>query len=176
MNIQIWHLLWPGQDEDPTSAFGHFLKLDAADFAGSASHGETVRPETLTRIWAEAERLRARAIAARQRYLIDNFCDAARDVGLTPAVQPERWIALPHGDGHELAVVPAVGVPTSDQLDTIARSIGHGVRSARDLWVIYDSRGMLSSWLAHLDWLDQHLPMRAVRMTSVPNLLKGLAS
>jgi hypothetical protein len=175
MNIQILHLLWPGQTEDPSSAFSHFLELQTTDFDGSISHGEMVKAEILSRICDEAERLRARAIAARQRYLIDNFCDAARDVGLSPAVQAEQWITLPHGGGLELAVVPAVGVPTSDRLDTIFKSIGRRVKNDRDVWVVYDSRGMLSAWLAHLDWLDEHLPIRAVRMTNAPDLLKGLA-
>jgi hypothetical protein len=175
-NIQILHLLWPGQAEDPTSAFSHFLQLETTDFDGTVSHGETVRSTTLGRICAVAERLRARAIAARHRYLIDNFCDAARDVGFTPAVQSEQWIALPHGEGNELAIVPAVGVPTSDRLDAIFRSIGSRMQTDRAVWVIYDSRGMLSTWLAHLDWLDEHLPIRAVRMTNAPTLLKGLTS
>ena len=176
MNIQILHLLWPGQAEDPTSAFSHFVELLPTDFDGVVSCGEKVRSATLVRICAEAERLRARAIAARQRYLIDNFCDAARDLGFAPAVQAEQWIALPHGDGDELLVVPAVGVPTSDRLDTIFKSIASRVRGNRDVWVIYDSRGMLSTWLAHLDWLDEHLPIRAVRMSNAPDLLRGLKS
>lgn len=176
MNIQILHLLWPGQAEDSTSAFSHFVELQSTDFDGAVSRGEMVQSATLARICAEAERLRARAIAARQRYLIDNFCDAARDLGLEPAVQAEQWIALPHGDGHELVVVPAVGVPTSDRLDTIFKSIGRRMRNDRDVWVIYDSRGMLSTWLAHLDWLDEHLPIRAVRMANAPEMLRGLES
>ncbi len=176
MNIQILHLLWPGQAEDPASAFSYFVHLETTDFDGPVLRGETVRSDILSRTCAEVERLRARAIAARQRYLIDNFCDAARDAGFTPAVQAEQWIALPHGDGRALAVVPTVGVPTSDRLDTIFKSISGRAQNHRDVWVIYDSRGMLSTWLAHLDWLDEHLPVRAVRMTNAPNLLKGLSS
>jgi hypothetical protein len=176
MNIQILHLLWPGQTEDATSAFSHFLELQTGDFDGAVSRGEMVQTGALVRICNEAERLRARAIAARQRYLIDNFCDAARDLGLSPAVQAEQWIVVQDGHGHELAVVPAVGVPTSDRLDAIFRSIGRRVKTGRDVWVIYDSRGVLSTWLAHLDWLDEHLPIRAVRMTNAPSLLKGLSS
>lgn len=32
-NIQILHILWPGQQEDSASAFSHFLKLSRKDFS-----------------------------------------------------------------------------------------------------------------------------------------------
>jgi hypothetical protein len=175
-NIQILHLLWPGQKEDSSSSFSHFLPLKRRDFAlGWPAGGRNVKAETLSRICSEAERLRARAIAARHRYLIDNFCDAARDVGLVPTVQSERWIAVPLKTGRTLAVIPAVGVPTSDRINAIFDAVADKSTKMRDLWVIYDNRGILSDWLSHLDWLDAHLPIRAVRMAGAPDLLKGVA-
>ena len=33
-NVQILHLLWPGQKEDPASSFSHFMKLRRRDFFG----------------------------------------------------------------------------------------------------------------------------------------------
>jgi hypothetical protein len=80
-NIQILHLLWPGQAEDPVSAFSHFMTLAPADFGdGSVGRGEGATDDLVSRICSAAERLRARAIAARNRYLVDNFCDAATDL------------------------------------------------------------------------------------------------
>lgn len=174
-NIQILHLLWPGQKEDAASSFSHFLTLKRSDFAWRLpSRGGRIRKSTLRRIYAETERLRARAIAARHRYLIDNFCDAARDLGMKPEVQPERWVALPRKDGRPLAIVPAVGVPTSDRLNAMFDSIAGSGTDSRDVWVVYDNRGVLSHWLAHLDWLDAHLPIRAIRMSQAPALLETL--
>lgn len=174
-NIQILHLLWPGQREDSASAFSHFLALRRSDFGwGLPGKGGRVRQNTLRRIYAETERLRARAIAARHRYLIDNFCDAARDLGMNPEVQPERWVALPRANGRPLAIVPAVGVPTSDRLNAMFDSIAGSGTASRDVWVVYDNRGVLSHWLAHLDWLDTHLPVRTIRMSHAPAILKTL--
>jgi hypothetical protein len=31
--------------------------------------------------------------------------------------------------------------------------------------LVYDHRGVLDRWLKHLDWLDQHLPVRALKVT-----------
>jgi hypothetical protein len=173
-NIQILHLLWPGQLEDAASAFSHFMKLARNDFLWLLpGRGRWVKRRTIARVCDEVERLRARAIAARSRYLVDNFCDAARDLGMDPTVQPEQWISLGGGAGaRSLAVVPAVGVPTSDRINEIFDAIGDPARDDLDIWVVYDNRGVLNTWLAHLDWLDMHLPLRTVRMVRAPDLLK----
>ena len=172
-NIQILHLLWPGQREDSSSAFSHFMPLRTADFRWRwPGKGKNVRTATLTRICAHVEQLRARAIAARHRYLVDNLCDAARDLGMVPLVESEHWISIKLKNGRTLAVVPAVGVPTADRLNVVFNAVGDP--STRDLWVIYDNRGMLAQWLSHLDWLDSHLPLRAVRMSDAPNVLRTL--
>lgn len=174
-NIQILHVLWPGQMEDATSAFSHFVKVARRDFWGPFLwRGRSVRQSLLTKLCNEAEQLRARAIAARYRYLVDNFCDAARDVGLNPAVQPEQWVLIDEIGGKKLAVVPAIGVPTSNRINDIFDAVAERGLNAEDVWVIYDNRGVLNTWLSHLDWLDSHLPIRTVRMSQAPGLLRGL--
>ena len=173
-NIQILHLLWPGQNEDPDSAFSHFMHLVRKDFSGFIPfRGRWPRQTVISRVCEEVERLRARAIAARFRYLVDNFCDAAREQGMNPAVQPEQWITVSRTDGaRSLAVVPAVGIPTSDRINEIFEAVGDPAVDGRDIWVIFDNRGVLETWLAHLDWLDRHLPLRTVQMTRAPRLLR----
>lgn len=174
-NVQILHLLWPGQKEDPTSSFSHFMKLRRRDFLGFLPmRGRWATKELVKRICDEVERLRAPAIAARHRYLVDNFCDAARDLGLEPTVQVEGWISLKASASKTLAVVPAVGVPTSDRINEVFEAITDPIIEAREIWMIYDNRGILNTWLSHLDWLDSHLPIRAVQMAKAPNLLKEL--
>lgn len=174
-NIQILHLLWPGQQEDAESAFSHFSRLSRGDFwGGILGKGRWVRRSAIARICNEAEKLRARAIASRYRYLVDNFCDAARDLGLDPSVQPTQWISIGGlRQGKSLAVVPAVGVPTANRIHEIFGAIE--ALQNRDIWVIYDNRGILDTWLEHLDWLDHHLPIRTVRMSRAPDLLREVA-
>lgn len=174
-NVQILHLLWPGQTEDASSSFSHFMKLDASHFAAAdIGRGETVTVNALSDIYSAAERLRARAVAARHRYLVDSFCDAARDFGMNPSLHPERWIEIKRATGRTLAVVPAIGVPTSDRLNAIFDAVADKKTNLRDLWVIYDNRGLLTEWLSHLEWLNTHLPVRVVQMAAVPKLLEGL--
>ena len=175
-SIQILHLTWPGQKEDSASCFSRFFELTRRDFVLNIPFkGQFVTKRTLERICDETERLRARAIAARQRYLINNFCDAATDIGMAPSVQPERWISIDIRRAREkLAVVPAVGIPTSDRINAIFDQIMRQAESFRTIWIIYDSRGVLNSWLAHVDWLNEHLPLRTVQMSEAPKLLREL--
>jgi len=174
LGIQTLHLLWPGQEEDSAFAFSRFMKLRAADFNGpSAGRGASIKDSVLKAICDRVEELRAQAIALRYAHLVDNFCDAARDICLNPAVQPERWISvdLPN---NALAVVPAVGLPTSDRINVIFDSIVSGRKSSDQIWVIYDSRGLHPRWIKHLRWLDSHLPIRNICMSEVPAALQEL--
>lgn len=174
-NVQILHLLWPGQKEDSTSSFSHFMKLKRRDFIGLFPlRGRWPAKGLVMRICDEVERLRASAIAARHWYLVDNFCDAARDEGLNPNVQVEGWISLEAIADRMLAIVPAVGIPTSDRIHEVFEAITDPAVETREIWVIYDNRGILHTWLSHLDWLDSHLPIRTVQMSKVPTLLKEL--
>lgn len=174
LGIQTLHLLWPGQTEDPAFAFSRFMKLEKLDFSGpSAGRGATIKDHVLKAICDRSEELRAQAIALRYAHLVDNFCDAARDIRLNPSVQPERWISvgLP---GNSLAVVPAVGRPTSDRINEIFDSIAARRNPTDLIWVIYDSRGMHERWVKHLRWLDSHLPIRNLCMSEVPAALQEL--
>lgn len=173
LGIQTLHLLWPGQTEDSAFAFSRFMKLETADFNGpSAGRGATIKDSMLKVICDRTEELRAQATALRYAHLVDNFCDAARDICLDPAVQPERWISvdLP---SNSLAIVPAVGRPTSDRINAIFNSITSRKTSDR-IWVIYDSRGLHKRWIEHLRWLDRHLPIRNLCMSEVPAALQEL--
>jgi hypothetical protein len=34
------------------------------------------------------------------------------------------------------------------------------------IWLLYDERGILQGWLDHIDWLNKHLPVMAVRVST----------
>jgi len=176
LGIQTLHLLWPGQVEDNFFAFSRYMKLEPGDFSGiTPGRGASIKKATMERICDRAEDLRAEAMALRHAHLVDNFCDAARDLKLVPTVQPQRWISL-ETQGKNLAVVPAVGRPTSDRINSIFDSISDQKQSNESIWVIYDSRGLHDNWVKHLRWLDSHLPIRTVSMADAPAALKEYLS
>lgn len=173
LGIQTLHLLWPGQKEESKYAFSHFVKLQTSDFKGSSpGRGATITQDAINAICTLAEELRAQAMALRHAHLVDNFCDAARDLAFIPSVQPERWISVALPKGKSLAVVPAVGRPTSDRINTIFESISAHKATDAPIWAIYDSRGLHENWVKHLNWLDGHLPIRTLSVAHVPEALK----
>ena len=175
LGIQTLHLLWPGQVEDRNFAFSRFVKLLDTDFNGQTpGRGATIKAAVVDDICNLAEELRAEAMAVRHAHLVDNFCDASRDLGFNPTVQPQRWISVELKDGSTLAVVPAVGRPTSDRINTIFDAISNYASADTPIWVIYDSRGIHDNWIKHLRWLDEHLPIKTVPVGDLASMLQGL--
>jgi hypothetical protein len=175
-NIQILHLLWPGQPEDSESSFSHFHTLSTDHFKSGAvlDKTSTLIHQAVDDICMQTERMRARAIQARYNYLLDGFCDAVRDCGLNPDVQPQRWISVQLSKGKELAVVPTIGIPTSERINLVYDDIKSAGNGTAGIWVLYDNRGVLKTWLEHLAWLDVHLPIRTFKMTELPSLCAAL--
>lgn len=177
-NIQILHLLWPAVAPDATSAFSEFVPLATGDFKSAATTGEDARliDTKAQDILTHVESLRARALAARHRSLVDNFCDRARqEKAHSIAIQPERFISIELANGTSVAVVPAIGVPTAHLYHEIERAIQQTAIKAKEIWLLYDERGILESWIEHLDWLDQHLPVISVQVTKSAKFLQGAA-
>lgn len=174
IGIQTLHLLWPGQTEDRNFAFSRFLKLELADFNGRPGRGATITAAAIKNICDLAETLRAEAMAARHAHLVDNVCDAATDLGMTPKVQPQRWIAIDISKHRSIAVVPAVGRPTSDRINAIFTSISAHKTHEEAVWVIYDSRGLHQAWVDHLKWLSTHLPVRTIPVADAAMELEEL--
>lgn len=172
-SVQILHFLWPGVAPDPYSAFSQFVQLKATDFVSAALTGPDSRfdDKLINRVGELVEDLRARAMAARYRYLVDNFCDQARALNKDPAVQSTRFIALDIAADHRIAVVPAIGVPTAERYQEIERAISKDPKKFQKIWLLYDERGILQGWLEHLDWLNDHLPVIAVRVSVASDLL-----
>lgn len=178
-NIHILHILWPDQHENAVAAFNDFIKLRPRDFGikifgrkGIPDKGKKISKTTLTNIVNRVEQLRAKAITFRYKYLVDNFCDAARDMGYKPNVQMGQWISIPEWRSNGLAVIPAIGIPTADRINDIYNAIEKSEFKNSERWIIYDNRGILEQWLKHLDWLDRHLPIKTISMTKAPSLLE----
>lgn len=176
-NIQILHLLWPGRDERKDSAFSVFRRMKVEEFVSQNAGADGVLvEEAVGRITVEVEALRARAIAARHRFLVDSFCDAARAVGLSPSVQTDRKIVVVGGQ-HQVVAVPLVGVPNAEVLyDEVVGFPESKLTEATKFWAIFDERGLLPRTLGHLAWLSPRLPVAAVPVFDVVSRLGQEAS
>lgn len=174
-NVQILHLLWPRVLPDASSAFSEFMELERKDFRTRNLIKEYARLKeaTVRRVVTRAEALRARALAARHRSLVDSFCDKARDEGAkSVAVQPERYISVELATGCNVAVVPTIGVPRADKCYEIEKAILKGQTVPDRVWLLYDDRGIMKAWIEHLDWLNMYLPVSAVQVTKCSEKLR----
>jgi hypothetical protein len=172
-NVQILHLLWPRRAPPSGSALSSFIDLSSGMFNGDEL-GDNARlvADVIKRIVTEVEALRARALAARHRYLTDAFCDEARRRGFTVDVQPSRHIIF---DGREgpIAVVPMVGVPSALRLNEVHRELSNHSKDGGRIWALYDERGLLEEIVTHLGWLNDNLPLTSVRVFDVTARLDG---
>lgn len=175
-NIQILHLLWPTITPDASSAFSIFHRLETADFVEAIVAGSSMQltATACKTVVAQAESLRARALAARHRSLVDGFCDRAREeqVG-SVAVQPHRFITVETPKDGKIAVVPTIGLPRADRYQEIETAVRSADLSVVGIWLLYDERGILDTWLEHLAWLDDHLPVISVKLGDCSMRLRG---
>lgn len=91
-NIQALQLIWPDKTMLESSAFSKGFSLASSDFVNAQNQtgdGALLTQVCLLRISVEVESLRARALAARQAYLVQEFCDQAKRKGMrtTPLCQ-----------------------------------------------------------------------------------------
>lgn len=171
-SVQILHLLWPGVAPDPFSAFSVFHSLEMIDFrfvGRNLDRFSKLKDATVQTILERTESLRARAIAARQSDLFDSVADAANEVRVRPILHPQRYMTL-HQGGRNLAIMPTVGVPSSQRLHSFL-DILRREHTDFELIALFDERGILESWRQHLAWLSEHLPVKTVETGRLLNWL-----
>lgn len=159
MTIGLLQVIWPDHTPFDHTALCERLFLENADF-----EGKTLDDQKAKSIVFAVEKLRARCMAARHDNLVREFCDAAAAVKVTTAIQPERFIIATLPSGKKLAAIPTVGVPDADLYHSINRRFPD--KTYAEAFLVYDHRGLRSSWSEFLAWLDDFLPVKAVKVTS----------
>ena len=175
-NVQIVQLIWPGKSLAAPSAFSRAVPLMADDFDGGTL-GPNARLKTVTaeRISVEVESLRARALAARYAYLLEEVCVEAKRLGLSPQVQPDRYITFEPAPDKFYVAVPAVGVPDAVKYHEIEDALERHPKAKTQIALIYDERGIRDKWLQHLAWLNrQNLRVRSIQVAQASSWLEGL--
>jgi hypothetical protein len=178
-NIQILQLIWPGSMMHAAAAFSNPFTLAPAQFLDSTDTlGATARlnDSCLDQVAADVESLRARALAARHTYLVQEFCAEAAAAGFAPRVQPERFISIETAKGNHIVTVPTVGIPDAVRYHEIEEEIARHPSRHSEIVLLYDERGIRDKWLKHIAWLDGHrLPVKSLPVTRVHTWLGGLS-
>ncbi|MCY4261247.1 MAG: toll/interleukin-1 receptor domain-containing protein [Rhodobacteraceae bacterium] len=174
-SVQVLHLLWPGRTASNEAALNSFLPLKNSDFSGQKIDDEAQLVEgTVEKIAVKVESLRARALAARHRFLVDSFCKQARSLGFDIEVQPTRHLVFRRQEKKGV-VTPLVGVPSAERLHEVHQAFDDTVIAPDSVWALYDNRGLLPITIDHLNWLNVSLPVKAISTSDVARELRNEA-
>ena len=171
MSIGILQVVWPDHKRERFSelAVPHYLEDHHFASPGKLS------ADALGEIATLLESLRARYLALRHANLVRAFVQAAKELKLAADVQPQRYILATGPSGQKVAVIPAIGVPTALQYQEIADLVDPGKEPVIDKAILlYDHLGIRDRWIAHLQWLDQYLPVKTFRITEASRWLPTL--
>lgn len=166
MGVGMLRVAWPGVTPVRGSELAQQLYLDEADF-----EGDRLKDDAINRIMQNVAALRARCIAARHTSLVVEFCNEATKAGAKTAIQPGRYVLALLKDGRRIAAVPAVGVPDAQRYHEASERFPLNGELASEAVLIYDHRGMLPTWTGFLNWLDDYLPVRGLKVTDTAEKL-----
>lgn len=176
MSIGVLQLIWPDHDVERDAALTVPLQLSRKDFGNKTFR----RPEkylqaaALKKIISQIESLRARSLAARQDNIITEFIGSARRTGKAVSLQPEKILTLKKRNGEKCIIIPAVGVPqalTFNQTEEWAARLPR--KKITGAYVLYDHRNIREKWLKHLEWLNQYLPVKAIKIVDADKWLSS---
>ncbi|MCC5989859.1 MAG: toll/interleukin-1 receptor domain-containing protein [Pararhodobacter sp.] len=148
MRLGILRVGFPGVAPAPATTLTTTVALSDVDLGSDGRLSD----EAVDRIGDALERFRARSVAARLDNMLGTLRLAVEKRGGTvsnPGPLKRVSISLPcspAGGSAELVVYPAVGVPTSDVVEHIAK------HADADCALLYDGQSLLQSWIDHLDW------------------------
>ena len=148
MRLGILRVGFPGVVPAPVTTLTTTVGLADADVCADGR----LSVDAVDRIGDELERFRARCVAARLNNMLGTLRLAVENRGGTignPGPLKRVAISFPNAEGGgmtELVVYPAVGVPTSDAVERIAK------HANADCALLFDGQSLLQSWIDHLDW------------------------
>ncbi len=176
MSIGILQCIWPGNICVPHSGLCQQMNLTDKNFEGGKFSGDHIHftEATVSTIISEVESLRARSLAARQTNMVKNFIYQAALQNLPVILQPHKTI-ITKKRGKKVLVIPTIGVPhayTYDQSRDLIEQIKE--KDVSKAYLLYDNRNIRQRWLTHLDWLNEYLPIEAIKTSEVDSWIKKM--
>lgn len=142
---------WPKIALNPRAGAAVNLELNSGDFSTGRNR---LTAQALKRICKSVEGARTKSVAMRYQAIVDTLQDQVTRIGGTlDGVSLRRNIIITLPDGKTVAAYPALGVPTTHNLQDA--TIDNRRPPAA---VVYDDAGLdEQTWRAHMDWIGPHL-------------------
>jgi TIR domain-containing protein len=190
--LGVLQLLWPeltAASRPKGTEFAEAVYLKDGDFDAPYSTSSQLRLSAATcdDVLARAELLRARAHATRRRRVISELADAARRHGLDVVLEQTgvaQIVAAKPGPAGARAPGPTTGQAKGHPCEALLPIVGppdaeilhdhwlESEKAKRSGVLVYDALGVVSLRAAHLLWLDQHLPQKAVAIQEIDAWMK----
>lgn len=172
-SIGLVQIVWPEYTVIQGAQLSEVLKLEASDFIDNVFNDKNARltDGSLIKIVQFTEALRARTLASRQDKLISTFMHYAEKSKVTATLSSHKFIELDR-NGEKSIVVPAIGMPKAlncEESQTLIKSIyKEGVDK---IYILYDEIHIRDIWVRHLNWLNEHLPVKTKEIGKVSEWL-----
>lgn len=174
--VGVLQVNWPGMQPDETEQLSVTKKLCATDFRRKRykRNTSTLKTMVLNGIAMDVEAIRARNIAARQDNLTGEFVKEASRQGRTIIKEP-TFLVEQKADGTFWYYIPAIGVPQSvDCYESVKMLERWNGKMPDKVFLIYDDLSILPRWIAHLEWMNQYLEVKTIKMKEFEVWLKTI--
>lgn len=177
MSIGVVQLVFPNHKLEREAELSIPIQLTYKDFEncflGTSTQKLTVN--SIQKIVSQVESIRARSLGARQDNIISEFISFAQKLNIKVQLQPEKFITVTKKDGKELIVIPTVGIPqafTYHQKEELIKRVKQNDKE--EIYILYDQLNIRENWLKHLDWLDNYLPVKTIKILNSEQWLQKL--
>lgn len=177
MSIGILQLIWPSHKLERDAELSIPIQLSDSNF-GNNNFKEPMsylNSNAISDIISQVESLRARSLASRQDNIITEFIASSNRVGKKADLQSEKFITIKRTDGKEVVIIPTVGVPqafTYNQSEELVARIKF--QNTVEAYLLFDHRNIREKWIKHLDWLDNYLPVKTIKIVKAEEWLKTI--
>ncbi len=177
MSIGILQVIWPTHKLERDAELSIPLQLSDADFGNTIFNDSKsfLNSNAISNIVSQVESLRARSLASRQDNIITEFIASSNKVGIIADLQSEKFITVKKSDGKELVIIPTVGVPqafTYNQSEELVARIKS--KNVAGVYLLFDHRNIREKWIKHLDWLDNYLPVKTIKIVKAEEWLRTI--
>lgn len=173
LGLGVFHIVWPDHKPYRELELSKRYCLTKESFRNGIvdpNQNAILTDETVGTIVAEIESFRAQAFAARRIRVIKSFHRRAEELGIPAIVRPDRYVEIQVEGQPAVSVYPVVGQPSTHLMEKVHRERSNEKMAS----LIYDHCGIIDATAQHLEWLNEHVPVKTIPLIEVGQWLSKL--
>ncbi|OUS06317.1 molecular chaperone Tir [Rhodobacterales bacterium 52_120_T64] len=169
--IQVLRVIWPDLTPSRMTDLAETIYLEAAELVDADGPIVDAKMDVIS---LAVEWLRSKSIASRYMSITGRLrADIEKIGGTVEGVGAHRAISIRLPDESKIWAYPVVGVPSAEILNDIAEKSARANYQETPV-LVYDHIGIRDTWMAHLQWLDDHI--KVVRSIKISEAAWSLAA